>query len=426
MIISSIVFIVFFISIFFNVPIYIALIAGSFSGLIVWGRIPFQLIPQRMFSGIDEFVLIAIPFFILTGMVMEKSGLAKKLLSFSSIIVGQIRGGLAIVNVIGSMFFAGITGAASADTASVGAILIPAMTNKGYDADYAVCVTITSSTIGVIIPPSIPMIIYAVLASVSIAQLFAAGLIPGILIGLALIGVSVVIAIRHDYPKEKKLSLKSKIKYFFQGVPALIVIIIIFGGIFGGVFTPTEASVVAATYSLFMGIVILRTIKIKDLPSIFCKTAIMTSLVGTLIGTSNIFSWILASQQVPLTIRNYILSTNLTNIQTLLVIALIYLIIGCFIDLTPAMIILVPIFLPTILSMGIDPIHFGIITIMALAIGLYTPPVGVCLAVGLAISKEPIERVTKRLIPFFVVMVLILVLVIIFPKLTLFMVQFVK
>lgn len=211
-----------------------------------------------------------------------------------------------------------------------------------------------------------------------------------------------------------------------NGIPPLMIIFIIFGGIFGGKFTPTEAAVIAAIYSLFLGLVIYKSIKIKDLSSIFFKTAVMTSAVLMLIASSNCFSWILATQQIPVKVKDFLLSSDLNNIQILFAMLLIYLITGLFIDLTPAMIILVPVFLPVVIALGIDPIHFGIITIMALAIGLYTPPVGVCLAVGVAISKEPVEKITKRLIPFLVVMVLVLSLVTIFPRISLFLPQFLK
>ncbi len=413
--------VLFFLLVLLGVPVFMVLLFSSLIGLLMWGGIPLELVAQRMFAGIDQFVLIAIPFFVLTGIVMEASGLAKRLLDFSTIFVGKIRGGLAIVNVIGSMFFAGVTGAASADTASVGSILIPGMVQKGYDEDYSIVVTITSSTIGVIIPPSIPMVIYGVLTDSSISELFLAGMIPGILIGLGLISVSYYYAVKRNYPREELHSFQELKSMFLSGIAPLMVIVIIFGGIFGGVFTPTEAAVVAASYCLFISVVVYKKLKIRDLGRLFAKTGVMSSIVALLIAASNIFSWILATRQVPVRIQAMIFSITDDPLFILLIIALIYLIIGCFIDLTPAMIILVPILLPLVKSAGISVIHFGMVTVMALAIGLYTPPVGVCLGVALSICDTPILKVIKALIPFFLVMVLTLLTVILFPQLALFL-----
>jgi C4-dicarboxylate transporter DctM subunit len=321
------------------------------------------------------------------------------------------------------MFFAGVTGAASADTASVGSVLIPGMVKKGYSPAFSTAVTITSSTIGVIIPPSIPMVIYGVLTDASVAEMFIAGAVPGVLIGLALIAISYVISWRRGYPIEPFLGWKRTVISFFEGLPPLTVIVIIFGGIIGGIFTPTEAAVIAAIYSLVLSLVFYRTLSLRDLPDIFVETATISSLAALLIAASNVFSWLLTTQQVPVLLSEHLLSLTDNPFVVLLLITAIYLVIGTVIDLTPAMIILVPIFLPLVQTLGVDVIHFGIITVMALAIGLYTPPVGTCLAVGLAIGNVSIVQITRALAPFFVVMLLVLLLIVAFPVIPLYLVN---
>lgn len=406
-----------------GVPVFIVLIASSLAGFWVWGDIPLTIVPQRLFTGIDAFILIAIPFFVMTGLVMAKGGLANKLLDFSMLFVGKIRGGLAMANVIASMFFAGVTGAASADTASVGSVLIPGMIKKGYHPAFSAAITVTSSTIGVVIPPSIPMVIYGVLTDASIADLFIAGAVPGVIIGSALMIMSYIIARQRDYPTESFLGWKRTVISFFEGLPPLTVIVIIFGGIIGGVFTPTEAAVIAAIYSLVLSLFIYRTLSMRDLPEIFVETATISSLAALLIAASNVFSWLLTTQQVPVLLSETLLSFTDNPLVILLIIMAIYLAIGTVIDLTPAMIILVPIFLPLVQTLGVDVIHFGVITVMALAIGLYTPPVGTCLAVGLAISNVSIVQITRALLPFFVVMVLVLLLIISVPEVSMYLVH---
>lgn len=414
---------VFFGLLFTGIPIFVLLILAGIAGFVAWGTIPYEVVPQRLFTGLDSFVFIAIPFFIMTGIVMERGGLAHKLLDLSTAIIGAIRGGLAIANVVASMLFAGVTGAASADTASVGSVMIPGMIKRRYDPDFAVAITITSSTIGVLIPPSIPMVIYGVITNSSVAEMFIAGLIPGVLIGLALIWRSYATAVRRGYPVEPWQGWAACFRQILAGLPPLTVIVIIFGGIIGGIFTPTEAAVVAAIYAIFLTLVIYRTLRVRDLATVFVQTAALSSLVALLIAASNVFSWLLAAQQIPAALRDLLLSLTTNETIILLIIAFIYLIVGMVIDLTPAMLLLVPIFLPLVMSLGIDLIHFGIVTVMALAIGLYTPPVGTCLAVGLAIHRVPLPQITRAVLPFFVVMVSVLVVVIAVPEIPLYLVH---
>ncbi|HHY48008.1 MAG TPA: TRAP transporter large permease [Firmicutes bacterium] len=414
-------FVVFFLAIVLGLPIFCVLAAASLAGLVIWGGIPLEVIPQRLFTGIDSFSLIAIPFFMIGGLVMERGGLAKKLLDFSSIFVGRIRGGLAVVDVIACMFFGGISGAASAEAAAVGSVIIPDMIKKGYNDDFTVALTVAAASIGVVIPPSIPMVIYGVLTDQSVGDLFIGGAIPGILIGLSLIAVSLVIAWKRNYPREDFRGLRHVALGILRGFPVLFTIIIIFGGIFLGVFTPTEAAAAAAVYALILALFVYHTVTFKDLIRIFEKSGTMAAVVALLIASSNIFSWILATQQVPAILRDTMLAITTNKYLILAMILVIYLIAGCIMDLTPAMIILVPIFLPLINQLGISLLHFGIITVVALAIGLYTPPVGTALAVGLAIGKVPVGRVTKALVPFFLAMVAILALVTYVPQVSLYL-----
>lgn len=424
--IAMIMLISFLITCLIGVPIFIVVLFSAFTALVSWGAIPLEVIPQRVFTGIDSFTLIAIPFFIMTGLVMERGGLALRLLDFCAIFVGRIRGGLAAINVIASMFFGGITGAASAEAASIGSIMIPGMARRGYDKDFAVALTITSSVIGIIIPPSIPMMVYAVLTDQSVAALFISGVIPGIIIGLGLILVSCIISVRREYPREEKKNLRDSFFAFLTGLPALATIGIIFGGIFLGVFTPTEAAIVAAVYTIALSCVFYHSLNLKDLLRIFADTGATTSIVLLLIGCSNIFSWILATQQIPILLRDYMIGITNDKDMILLMIIGIYLIIGCFIDITPAMVILIPIFLPLLNQLNIDLVHFGIVTVIALGLGLYTPPVGACLAVGVAISNEPVSKITIQMIPFFFIMVAVLLLVTYIPSISLFLVSFVR
>lgn len=415
----------FFITLVMGIPVFISLLFGVSGGLVFWGTIPLEVIPQRLFTGLDSFVLIAIPFFIMTGLVMERGGLSKMLLDMTNAVVGGIRGSLAIANVVASMVFAGVTGAASADTASVGSIIIPGMIKKKYDPAFSVAVTITSSTIGVIIPPSIPMVIFSVLSGCSVAELFLAGMIPGLLIGSALIGISYGVSCKRGYPVDAWMGLRYCLVQIVKGLPPLAVVVVIFGGIIAGIMTPTEAAVVAAIYAILLCIFAYKTLSWKSLIPIFIQTASFSSMVVLLIAASNAFSWLLTTQQVPLQLKTIMLAVTDNPTIILLIISGIYLLVGMVIDLTPAMLLLVPVFLPLVKSLEVDLLHFGIITVMALAIGLYTPPVGTCLAVGLAIQKVPILEITRELVPFFLVMILVLLLIIVFPSFSLLTVKLV-
>jgi C4-dicarboxylate transporter DctM subunit len=393
-----------------GVPIAFVLGLTPLVAMMTQGETPLVLAAQRIFTGIDSPILMAVPFFILTGNLMSAGGMTTRLLGFCNILVGWLRGGLAYINVIISMFFAGITGAAVADTSAVGAILIPAMKKEGYDIDFAAAVTATSSTIGPVIPPSIPFIIYGVLGEVSIASLFLAGFIPGVLLGIFQMGVVGYYARKHDYPKGALPSLKTSIKVSFEAALVLMLPVIILGGILSGIFTPTESACIAAFYALFLSLLVYRDIDFRRLPRILIDTAATSSLVMMVIGMASIFSWLLASEEIPQMITALILSATTNKVLILLLLNAILLIVGTFMETTASLIILTPVLLPLMKQIGVDPLHFGVILVLNLVIGLTTPPVGVCLFIACSISQTNLERLSRAILPFLLASIAVLLI----------------
>lgn len=404
-----------------GIPIAFVLGLTSFVALICSGNIPLLLIPKEMFSGTDSFPLLAVPFFILAGNLMNVGGITKRLIHFCNILLGYIRGGLALVNVIASMFFAGITGAAVADTSALGSILIPAMTREKYDRDFSAAVTAASSTVGPIIPPSIPMVILGTVGELSVGALFLAGVVPGILVGLSLLVVAYVISVKRDYPKEKMKSLK---EFFFGLKDALLALLmpaIILGGILGGIFTPTEAAVVAVVYAFLVSFFVYREIRWKDLPKVLIDSVVTTSIIMFVIANSAIFGWILANHQVPQAVAQIFLSISTNKWVLLLLINIFLLFVGTFMETTASLIILTPILLPLAVKVGIDPIHFGLVMVLNLVIGLITPPLGVCLFIACSIARITLEQIVKALLPFLIAAIGVLFLVTYIPELVLWL-----
>ncbi len=404
-----------------GIPIAFVLGLTSFVGLLYSGTIPLLLIPKQMFSGTDSFPLLAVPFFILAGNLMNIGGITKRLIHFCNILLGYVRGGLALVNVIASMFFAGITGAAVADTSALGSILIPAMAREKYDRDFSAAVTAASSTVGPIIPPSIPMVILGTVGELSIGALFLAGVIPGILVGLSLLVVSYVISVRRDYPKEKMRSLKE----FFIGLKdallALLMPAIIMGGILGGIFTPTEAAVVAVFYAFLVSFFVYREARWTDLPKVLIDSVVLTSIIMFVIANSAVFGWLLANHQVPQTVAQTLLSITTDKWVLLLLINLFLLFVGTFMETTASLIILTPILLPLAVKVGIDPIHFGLVMVLNLVIGLITPPLGVCLFIASSIAQISLEQISKSILPFLLAAIAVLFIVTYLPELVLWL-----
>ena len=377
-------------------------------------------VAQRMATGIDSFALLAIPFFILSGQLMGRGGIARRLIDFAKVIVGMFPGGLAYVNVLACMFFGSISGSAVAATSAIGGFMVPIMNKEGYDKNFNTAVTVTASTTGLLIPPSNILIIYSLASGgVSIAALFIAGYLPGILVGLGLISVAAVIARIRKYPVGEKPAFIFAIRKLLDAIPSLLLIVIVIGGIIAGYFTATEASAVAVLYSLLLSVVFYREIKVKQLPQILLKTVETTAIVMLLIGTSSAMSWILSYENIPQNLSQAMISLTESKILILLLINLILLVVGTFMDMTPAVLIFTPIFLPVVTALGITPLHFGIIMVLNLCIGLTTPPVGTVLFVGCGIGKTTIAQLSRALLPFYVVMVIALMLVTYFPSITL-------
>jgi len=395
-----------------GVPIAFGLGLAGAAAVVAWGQVPLWLLPQRMFTGVDSFVFMAIPFFILAGELMCTSGILDRLVKFTDSLVGHIRGGLAHVNIVASMIFAGISGSAVADAAALGAILIPSM-QKEYDVDFGSGVCAGASTIGPIIPPSIPMVIYALAAGgVSIAGLFLAGVIPGLLMGFGMMGIAYVIARRRGYPvRPRSLAWRDLLVRTWQVIPALLMPVIIVGGILGGIFTATEAAAVAVAYAILVGFLVTKELKWQDIPPALLKAGVTTSVVFMLIATSNVVSWLLTTQQVPLRIAQFLRAVAPSPWVFLLIVNIFLLIVGCLLDLSAAMIMFVPILAPVALLYGVDPLHFGFIVVLNLVIGLLTPPVGVCLFVVAGIARISLERLVRAVWPFLLWQVAILVLV---------------
>ncbi|HKK44627.1 MAG TPA: TRAP transporter large permease [Balneolaceae bacterium] len=377
---------------------------------------------ERMAAGLDSFTLLAIPFFILAGQLMNRGGVATKLIDFAKSWVEMLPGGLAYVNIIAAMLFGAVSGSAAAAASGIGGFMIPRMKDEGYDKPFSAAVNITSATTGLVIPPSNILIVYSLASGgVSIGALFLAGYIPGIIAGLSLMAVAGFIAFKNDYPVGDRPSLKTMLFRFLDALPSLFMIVLVIGGIIAGIFTATEASAIAVIYTLILSVVFYKKIKIRDLPEILLESVLTTSIVMLLIGASMGMSWIMSYEQIPQTVSAAILSVSHNEIIVLLLINLILLFVGMFMDMTPAVLIFTPIFLPIVTQFGIDPIQFGIIMVLNLCIGLCTPPVGSVLFIGCSVADIRIEEVVKPLIPLFVAMIVALMLVTYIPQLSLWL-----
>jgi tripartite ATP-independent transporter DctM subunit len=384
-------------------------------------RVPELVVVHRMVSGVNSFPLLAIPFFILAGALMNAAGITDRIFDFARALVGWMRGGLGHVNVAASVFFAGMSGAAVADAGGLGMVEIKAMRNAGYDPGFAVGVTAASSTIGPIIPPSLPLVIYGVVASASIGQLFAAGLIPGFLMAGALMIMVAFYARRRNYPRDERLMLSVIWFTFRRAFLSLMTPVLIIGGILFGVFTPTEAAVIAAAYALFLGTVVYRTLTPRRLLHVSMETIETTAIVLMIVAAASIFAWILNSLRIPQQFAGLILSMTENEILILLLINAVILLVGLFMETIAAITILVPVLLPIALQVGMDPIQFGIVLVLNLMIGLLTPPVGMVLYVLSRVSGVPFERCAVATLPFMIPLLVVLMLVTFVPALSLWL-----
>jgi tripartite ATP-independent transporter DctM subunit len=404
-------------------PVAWSIIISSLFTLLV--SVPFlpalTTISQRMATGIDSFALLAIPFFILSGELMNKGGVAHRLVAFAKALVGFLPGGLALINVISAMLMGSVAGSAMASASAMGSILGPEMEKEGYSKGFGVAINITSATTGLVIPPSNILIVYSLASGgASIAALFLAGYIPGILTGLFLMAVAMIWAKKKNFKTGKRAPLKTVFSSFVRAFPSLMLLFVVIGGIVSGVFTATEASAIAVIYTLVLGFVY-KEITFKTLPTILLKSSTTTAIVMFLIGASMSMSWVLSYENIPELISSGILSLSDNKIVILLLINFTLLFVGIFMDMTPAVLIFTPIFLPIVTQLGIDPVHFGIIMILNLCIGLCTPPVGSVLFVGVGVANTSIQKVIKPLIPLFLAMIVALLLVTYIPALSLWL-----
>lgn len=404
-----------------NTPIAIAIGVASILGILIHGDFSMMMVVQRMFGGVDSFHLMAVPLFMFVGVIMEAGGISRRIIDFANSIVGWLPGGLAAVTIVSAMFFAGISGSAAADTAAVGAILIPAMKESGYESDFAAAVQASGGSIGVIIPPSIPMIIFGYLTGASIGQLFAGGILPGVLMGVSLVGVATFISWKKGYAATTRFSIDRVLENFKRAILALGTPVIILGGILFGIFTATESAAVAVVYALVIGMFVYKKITVKDLPRLFRDGAIISSIVMFIIATASIFSWIAAIENIPASIAGTLLGMTNDPVILLLIINLILLIAGTFVETTAALILLVPMITAMVSILGIDMVQLGVIVVTNLAIGMLTPPMGICLIVSGSISNDTLVAVSKRIVPFLAVLLMDLLIITFYPPLTMWL-----
>ena len=397
-------------------------LSSIFTMLVSIPAIPaFTTVAQRMATGLDSFALLAIPFFILAGQIMNRGGIARRLIAFARTLVGSLPGGLAHVNIISAMMFGAIAGSAVAAASAIGSFMTDEMENEGYSKEFAAAVNITSSTTGLVIPPSNVLIVYSLASGgVSIAALFLAGYIPGILTGLFLMIVAAIWSKKNGYKVGKRSTWKQVWTSFWAAFPSLLLLVVVIGGIVGGIFTATEASAVAVLYCLLLTY-FYKEVAMKELPDIFIDSVGTTAIVMLLIGTSMSMSWIMAYENIPQNITAALLSVSDSKIVILLIINLILLFVGIFMDMTPAVLIFTPIFLPVVTELGMDPTHFGIVMVLNLCIGICTPPVGAVLFVGVGVAGTTIQKVIRPLLPFFIAMLFALLLVTYIPELSLWL-----
>lgn len=414
----AIMFIIFLVLLLMGVPIAFSLGLSSLFYLFTNG-IPLTVIAQKFYAGMDSFTLLCIPGFMLAGALMNGGGITRRILDFCNSFLGHFRGSLALVNIVASMVFAGISGTAIADVCSLGSMLIPAMVEDGYDDDFSVAVTAASSVVGPIIPPSVPMVIAGSCVSISVGKMFQAGIIPGILLGLALCIPTYIISVKRNYPRHERASWKMRLETTKDAIWAMLMPVILLGGILSGVFTPTEASIVTCAYALIVGVFVYKEIKITDVPRIVWENIRACTSIIVLIGLANVFAYILTAERIPQMVANGILSITDNRIAVILLINVVLLFVGMFMESLAAILITFPVLLPVATAIGMEPVHFALMAILNLMLGLTTPPVGMCVCTGAQIGKISAFKAFKATIPFLATSLVVLMLVSFVPQLTL-------
>jgi C4-dicarboxylate transporter DctM subunit len=398
-----------------SVPVSIALGLASIITISIFMDVPMMVVIQRVYQGADSFSLMAIPFFILAGNIMSSGGVSKRLVDVAEGFFGRMKGGLALVATGASVFFGAISGSAPATTAAIGSIMVPQMEDKGYDKEFAAATVASSGTIGLLIPPSITMILYGVVANVSIGKLFLGGIIPGILMAIALGVVEVLIARKRNYVSNVPINMREILARIKKAILALLMPVIILGGIYGGIFTPTEAAVVAVVYGFIIAIFVYRQLDFTGFKKVLLSSAKSSSVIMYLVATASVFSYILSSEKIPQKISAVILGISTEPLIVLLLIAVMLLIVGTFLDNAVAMVLLTPVFAPAIAKLGIDPVFFGVFMVLALAIGQITPPVGLCLFVACDVAKVSIEQLSRNVVFPVIALLIVLLIVMLFP-----------
>jgi len=389
-------------------------------------HMPLVMIPQILYTGIDSFSFMAVPFFMLAGSFMSAGGVTKRLVSFAQSLVGSLWGGLAQVVCVAGMFFAAISGSSAATTAAIGTTMIDEMEKKGYKRDFAAATVAAAGTVGIVIPPSVTMVVYGVVAGVSVGELFVGGFAPGILMGLSMMLVAYIISRKNGWKGDGTFTVKGVFVAFKDSFFALLTPIIIIGGIYGGIFTPTEAAAVAAVYGLVVGLFVYRELKIKDLPELIFKAVINTVIIMFIVGASKVFGWMLTNLRIPQQLAETFMSANMSPLLFLAIVNILFLIAGTMVNASSAIVILTPIVLPIALGLGINPVFFGVLMVVNLAIGTITPPVGLDLFVASAITKIPIETLIKKIMPYLIVLLVDLVILTYIPGIIMFLPNLLK
>lgn len=405
-----------------GLPVFASLLLTCLTLLLYEGTIPVLIIAQRLSNALDSFPLLAIPLFILAAEIMNESGATRKIFKLASAFVGHITGGLGHVNVLASMLFSGMSGSAVADASGLGMIEIKAMFDEGYDRAFSTAVTAASSTIGPIIPPSVPMVVYGVISGASISELFLGGIVPGLLMGIGMMILIAFLAKKRNYQqKQQRPPLKELISICFESMPSMALPVIILGGIWGGIFSPTEAAAVAVLYSLILGVIIDREIKLKKIPQILLAAGSSTASIMLIVAAASLYGWLVSVEQIPQMIKTALLSFSTNPIILMLIINVLLLVMGMFMELIAVLTIAVPVFLPVMTAVGVDPVYFGVIVVLNLMIGLLSPPFGINIFIMQKVSGVPFTEIVRELVPFIAILIGMLLLMVLVPDLVMFL-----